>query len=267
MEAVLMPAKTKAQTAANPTERLGKDFFQTPRYATEIIMPFVPQGKNLIWEPAAGDGRMSQVIEAWTRGWASVVSTDLIPNPECHINGFNFLGKALFPKELITLLKKDIVIVTNPPFSLKKEFYLRCLETGFPFALLIPSDWSGWLIEAFNSDGAEAIMPNRRVDFITPNVLRRIHEGEIWKKVKTCDEFLEYKSLAELKKKNPQLWGMKLGEFHDFMRFDNIDDVPNDLLSSYSSSDFHSMWLTWGFNLGKQFTFVDLSIDDKKRIK
>ena len=133
-----MPAKTKKPQPQTPENLQGRDFFQTPNYATDLIVPFLRalawsngrRGNLVIWECASGDGKISKRLEH--HGF-EVISTDLQ-------SGFNFLtGTPDFHFD---------IIVTNPAFSIKQKFYDKCVEYGLPFALLIPADYTGWLIDA-----------------------------------------------------------------------------------------------------------------------
>lgn len=246
------PAKTKLNQKQNPDQPSGRDLFQTPNYAVDLLVPFIPDNIDvLIWEPACGDGKISKRLE--THGYR-VFSTDIRESPHTE-KVLNFLDSNIgYEKNFGT------AIITNPPFSLKQKFYEKCREYGLPFALLIPADYSGWVIQVCK-DGAEKIIPTRRVDYITPNVLRRIHEGEVWNKLndkKNC------KSLQEYTRNYMQIWVSDLWVHHDLHNYSKIDDVPVDLLARYSSSDFHSMWLTWKFGLGRTETFVELSLKEKK---
>lgn len=171
----------------------GRDLFQTPNYATDILVPFL---KSLdiynVWECACGNGKIVNRLE---HHGISCVGTDLQGNPS-----FNFLND--YPYFNFTQ------IVTNPPYSLKKRFYLKCLSYSVPFALLIPADYSGWVIDAIQN-GAEKIIPTRRIDFITPTG--------------------------------------KSG-------------------ATGQTSNYHSLWLTHGFNFGKTETFVELTNEMKRNI-
>jgi len=212
-----MPAKTKTNYSENSTGASTKDSFQTPRYATELIAKALPRSTKYVWEPAAGTGMMADVLEeAW-------------PVLRTEVNGnyayFDFLEGNDFPVSDW----EGLAIVTNPPFSLKKQFAYRCLELGVPWALLIPADWSLWLIELLQLRNCQILIPNRRVDFITPNVVARVNDGE-----KT-----DYKKMR---------------------------DIPTELLKKYSSSDFHSQWLTWGFDFPETLNFAELTNEMKKRI-
>ena len=144
-----MANKIKQTQKENLKEEQGRDLFQTPNYGTDLIVPFLPKG--IVWECAAGNLKISNRLEYHGR---KVVSTDIQ-------SGFNFLFDT--PKFLFDM------IVTNPPYSIKRKFYLKCLEHEVAFALLIPADYSGWVIDAIRNDGCEKIIPTRRIDFITPS--------------------------------------------------------------------------------------------------
>ena len=245
-----MPAKTKTPQKENLENVHGRDLFMTPKYATELLFPFLsevvpmsPFKKFTIWECAAGQMKMSKVLETKFE----VISTDL-----SYKTPFNFLTD--------TPNFEFSCIITNPPFSLKKKFFDRCCELGVPFALLIPADYSGWIIEGVKN-GAEKIIPTRRIDYITPNILNRIWAGEAWEKwgVTTCT-MKEY-----IESHTPKEWQKVLGNATEF-KFDDIYKTPSKLLRKYSSSDFHSMWLTSGFGLGRTETFVDLTNEMKDNI-
>ena len=184
-----MSTKPKLQQKENPTEIDGRDLFQTPNYATELLIPFIPKGINSIWECAAGGQKISKVL---LKKFLMVTSTDLQYDPV-----YNFLT-------YIPNFSFDCII-TNPPFSIKRKFFDKCLMYGVPFALLIPADYSGWICDAITENGAEKIVPNRRVDFITPS-------------------------------------------------------------GKESHAQFHSMWLTWGFNIGQSETIIELTNEMKKNI-
>lgn len=242
-----MPKKTKTPQIELYDTVSERDQFQTPNYAVDLLHPFIPSSVDQIWECAAGMKKLSSRLRY--HGY-SVLETDL-----AYTGGhkMNFLTDIMsFPYDCI---------ITNTPFSLKKKFYERCIHHAVPFALLIPADYSGWIINAIEKHGAEKIIPTRRIDYITPRTLTRIWEGEAWERygIKTC-------TLAEWKAVNfPNEIRNIMNQFPEF-HFKSIYDAPAELLRKYSSSDFHSMWLTWGFNLGKTETFVELTNDMKNNI-
>jgi hypothetical protein len=187
-----MPRKPKKTQPKTPDKVQGRDFFQTPNYAVDLLLPFIPKNIEWIWEPASGYGKISKRL---TEHKYYVLGTDLM-----YGEPYNFLGN------INPVLKMD-AIITNPPFSLKRQFYMKCLEHKLPFALLLPFDMCQWIAEAFDEDGIQALLPNRRIDYITPT-------------------------------------GLSGANGH--------------------TSYYHSFWLTWGFNLPKQITVVELSLKEKK---
>ena len=243
-----MPTKIKDNYAGESTVSNPRDNFQTPRYATELLIPFIPDYVKYIWEPANGDGAISRVLKEY--GF-SVQTSDIRDGSD---TVFNFL-------DVVSCHRVADIIITNPPFSskLKIGFYNRCMEYGIPFALLIPADYSGWLIKAMDTGGCEKIIPSRRIDYITPFIEELVFKGETLELVnKERDtNFKKYKDIP-----------------HDILRiyslltprYDSVLDIPEHLIKKYSSSNFHSMWLTWGFNLGKSETFAPLSNANKIRI-
>lgn len=248
MKTIKTPRKPQKQNLTSVDPR---DTFQTPNYATDIIVPYLkelepalPFTNFTVWECAQGLGKM---VKRLRFHGLDVIGSDLS-------SGLNFLTDE--PK-----FDFDC-IVTNTPFSLKEKFFQRCLEYNVPFALLIPALYSTWLIDAVALHGCEKIIPTRRIDYITPNILQRIHEGEIW-------NLYDYKKtikLEEFKKSNPSMWNRMLSEHAGYELYESIYDAPSKLLRKYSSSYFHSMWLTRGFNIGKSETFVQLLNKDKDNI-
>lgn len=245
-----MPKKPKTPQKEDLEGLSGRDQFQTPNYAIDLIVPYLKEKKVLnpdfkIWEPAAGLGK---IVKRLGDKGLDVFGTDLQ-------TGVNFLT-AESPEWFEC-------IVTNPPFSLKRKFYERALGYGVPFALLIPADYSTWVIQAIK-DGAEKIIPTRRIDYVTPNVLVRIREGELWDSVKW--QYKDYENYIDFKEKDPETWDFLLEKHKEFCNWDSIYKVPAMFLKKYSSSYYHSMWLTRGFGLGKTETFVDLTNADKLNI-
>lgn len=157
-----MPIKIKDNTKAT-----GRDLFQTPRYATRLLLPFL-KPYTMVWEPAAGQGRMVDVLETSQHAvWASDI---VVPDGQVY-EQFNFLEQGRDSE----WMKQIDYIITNPPFSKKKQFYDKCLHYWrlyqIPFCLLIPADYSGWLIKAVRDDGCVKIVPDHRINYITPTGL------------------------------------------------------------------------------------------------
>ncbi|SRR5258706_2448319 len=203
-----MANKIKKNQQEDLEKPQGRDLFQTPDYATDLLVPFlkVLWNKNKyfsIWECAAGEGKIANRLESY--GF-KVNASEL--NTKSKYTVGNFLTDDC-PIHFPYPNHANVCIVTNPPFSLKKKFYLRCLEYNVPFALLIPWDMAGWMWDAYKNENCQAIVPERRINFITPS-----GKSEI----------------------------------------------------TGNTANFHSFWLTRGFELENQFTFAPLSKENTKNI-
>jgi hypothetical protein len=231
----IKPQLPQPQTPGTVQER---DNFQTPRYATDLLVPFIPTYVRHIWEPACGDYRMVNALEDY--GYHTAAS-DLK-------YGWDFLnsGNPGWAVECI---------ITNPPYSLKQKFYKKCMEWGVPFALLIPADYNGWIIDAIRKDGCEKIIPTRRINSITPNMAELVWKGQMLAhlKVNGAGSYKRFKDIPD---------GVLKQHRDCVKKYPDIDSISAELIAKYSSAQFHSMWLTHGFNLGRTETFVDLSKED-----
>lgn len=201
--------KIKSQSPQIPDKIRFRDLFRTPAYAVKLLLPFIPEDIKHVWECASGSGHISRILKS--NGYAVF---------ESDIDGQTFNLNFLL-EDPISFGTDRFAIITNPPFSLKKKFYDRCMEIGRPFALLIPADYCGWVIDAIKS-GCKKLIPTRRISYITPNMLARINLGTN-------------------------------------SNFTDLQEVPKEILYKYTSSSFHSMWLTYQFNLQDTEEFVDLS--------
>ena len=102
--------------------RVKDDFYATPFYATEAILD-KEQLHGSILEPAAGEEHISKVLfERYPN--SQIVSTDLVQRNDkfgCGVvGGVDFLTES-YPSKFDN-------VITNPPFSLAKEFAVRALE-------------------------------------------------------------------------------------------------------------------------------------------
>lgn len=103
-----------AGVAHDPANREKDDFYPTPPYATEALL----QRETFdgpIWEPACGDGAISQVLKA--HGY-HVQSTDLVDR------GYG-VPRVDFLMEFATQAPN---IITNPPYKLAADFAWKALE-------------------------------------------------------------------------------------------------------------------------------------------
>lgn len=128
----------------------------TPPKAMEYIIPFLD--KNLIyWEACYGKGHMADELKK---------------------NGFNIVGNLGIDCLKEQPLEWDFWI-TNPPFKTNKIFIKRAIELGKPFAFLIRLEHLGGVkaLELLKNLDFKIIIPERRINFITPKMLQGIKVG------------------------------------------------------------------------------------------
>ena len=89
-------------------ERKERDLYETPAWVTEALLPHLPECRT-IWEPAAGSGKMSRVLEGFA---GTVISSDIA-------EGQDFLAADGFDGD---------AIITNPPYEQAAEFIERALS-------------------------------------------------------------------------------------------------------------------------------------------
>jgi hypothetical protein len=112
-------------------EREKDDFYPTPAYAVKALLE-EEMFHRTIWEPACGDGAISEVLKAYQDPNLSggsgfkVVSSDIVDRGYGEHLGadFDFLNLH-YPERMNPLLKGDFDIITNPPFKYATEFVLH----------------------------------------------------------------------------------------------------------------------------------------------
>jgi hypothetical protein len=116
------------------------DDYMTPKSAWEAIVEYIPKGK-IIWEAFYGNGDSGRYL------------TEL---------GFNVIH------ENIDFFKEDHgeIIVSNPPFSIKKSVIQRLYKLNKPFILIMPvSTLCTNYIKNLFGDTIQLIIPAKRIQF------------------------------------------------------------------------------------------------------
>lgn len=99
---------------ASGWERKANDFYATPRWVTEALLPHLPPIEGKVWEPAFGGGAMSDVLR---EAGYDVVETD-------KQNGDDFLD--------FKCSGDATAIITNPPYNMAQEFIEQALKLTEP---------------------------------------------------------------------------------------------------------------------------------------
>ena len=121
----------KAANLANGNskdDRRESDFYPTPPEVTHALMKFLKLDVSVVWEPACGDGHMSEVIKSYGH---QVVSTDL-RNTTYGNGGCDFLT---------TNLQCDAIITNPPPFHIADKFIEHAVPKAYTVAMLVKSQY------------------------------------------------------------------------------------------------------------------------------
>lgn len=122
---------------------LKHDDYMTPKSAWENIIEFIPTNK-VIWEAFYGDGKSGEYLQEM---------------------GFNVIH---CPVDFFTNNFGEIII-SNPPFSKKKEILTRLKELGKPFIIIMPSSTinTQYIRNLFKDteDKLQIIIPRKRIHF------------------------------------------------------------------------------------------------------
>jgi hypothetical protein len=122
---------------------LKDDEYMTPKSAWEQIAPFIPKDK-VIYEAFYGDGSSGEHLREL---------------------GFKVIHE---PIDFFLNTHLGDLIVSNPPFTKKKEVLETLLRIKKPFILLMPLATlaTAYCRRLFSSGGLLLIMPKKRIQFI-----------------------------------------------------------------------------------------------------
>lgn len=115
------------------------DFFATPPWSTRALIEFVlgPDRMKdaLVWEPAAGEGHMAEVLREYC---AEVHASDVFDYGVGYDVG-SFVGEGA---DMARCPFVPDFVITNPPFNLALDFVKRAFkEARQGVAILVRSNW------------------------------------------------------------------------------------------------------------------------------
>jgi hypothetical protein len=141
------------------------DKYITPKYAWEWIQDFIPKDK-IIWEPFNDGSEKSLLSSKYLQELGfKVISPSY--NEETKENDF------------FTSNEGDI-IVSNPPFSIRKLILKRLMELDKPFILILPTSTINNQYFKPLKKHIQIIIPKRRINFTNFN------ENKSGKKKSNC---------------------------------------------------------------------------------
>tara|TARA_B110000238_G_scaffold187958_1_gene218530 strand:+ start:215 stop:703 length:489 start_codon:yes stop_codon:yes gene_type:complete len=123
------------------------DEYNTPKELWENIIDYLPGKDKVVWEAFYGNGKYGQILS--DLGCTVIQSNVDFFDDNKHI------------------IDKTDMIVTNVPFSKKKEILIRLKEIDKPFILIMPAAtmFTNYLKEAFDKNEIQIIIPAKRMHF------------------------------------------------------------------------------------------------------
>lgn len=122
------------------------DEYNTPRELWENIKEYLPKKDKIVWEAFYGNGNSGTIL-------SDIGCTVLQSNVD-------------FFDDNTTIIEKTDVIVSNIPFSKKKEILKRLKEIDKPFIIIMPAStmFTDYLKDTFR-DELQIIIPRKRMHF------------------------------------------------------------------------------------------------------
>lgn len=120
---------------ASKQDRVEHDFYPTPPEATHALVDFLEEkdlatpGVERVWEPAAGDGHLAEVLR--DRGYETAV-TDIRPT--------DYVGKEYGQRDFLEItewMPGADYLITNPPFNLALQFITHALSFRPPLVAML----------------------------------------------------------------------------------------------------------------------------------
>ena len=123
----------------------------TPDEAVDYIESLLPKDK-IYWECCFGEGHLARAL---TKRKFKVIGNK---NIDC----------------LKEEPKEWDILITNPPWKTNKKFIKRAIELKKPFIFLIRLEHLGGVeaFNLFNNLNIQIIIPEKRINFITPKMLK-----------------------------------------------------------------------------------------------
>ena len=145
----------------------------TPPYAVKGLMDFIeiPDGMK-VWEPAAGAGDLVKGLVDYGVDREQILTSELEQGHDFFLDStMGYLG---ITANAVSGEPGQISIITNPPYSIKKDWIERCISIGVDWALLLPVESIGTpglreLYQLSRCGDVSVIFFDTRVDFKMPD--------------------------------------------------------------------------------------------------
>lgn len=128
------------------------DEYDTPRELWENIREYLPKKDKIVWEAFYSNGKSGNIL--------SDLGCTVIQSKSDFFDADN------------NIVDKADVIVSNIPFSKKKDILVRLKEMDKPFIIIMPAStiFTGYLRDTFGNE-LQVIVPHKRMHFEKNGVL------------------------------------------------------------------------------------------------
>lgn len=128
------------------------DEYDTPRELWENIVQYLPKKDKILWEPFYSNGKSGNIL--------SELGCTVIQSKTDFFDTDN------------NIVDKADVIVSNIPFSKKKEILVKLKEMNKPFIIIMPAStiFTSYLRDTFGNE-LQIIVPHKRMHFEKHGVL------------------------------------------------------------------------------------------------
>lgn len=123
------------------------DEYNTPRELWENIKEYLPTKDKVVWEAFYGNGKSGQILS--NLGCTVIQSNVDFFDDNSHI------------------IDKTDMIISNVPFSKKREILTRLKEIDKPFILIMPAStmFTRYIKDVFEKNEIQIIIPDKRMHF------------------------------------------------------------------------------------------------------
>lgn len=144
------------------------DEFYTKRETMEPILKYL-KPNSTIWCPA--DEKDSNIVKALEEAGHIVIHTHIDKNQDFLTSKISDGNEWIWfknPNAYVYLQHRKIdYIITNPPYSIRNDWFKKTMEFNIPFALLIPTLYTQWTTYLNNSEEIEIMYFQKRQTYIT----------------------------------------------------------------------------------------------------
>ena len=201
-------------------KRRAADNYPTPGWVTRAILPKLNLGAHRVLEPACGEGAIIRELIAIGVHSQRIIGVDIrddaldevsLEFPSCNFKLEDFLESRCNTFDTLQLLCDGVrpgLVITNPPYSLAREFVERSLElvvSGGEVAMLLRLNFLGSQKRAawFRSNTPNVYVLSRRPSFTNGGTDSCEYAWMIWRQGRSGAGSIEVLDVQPYQKEKP----------------------------------------------------------------